>query len=253
MAKASDVADYLNNMALTFPAAAYSGPTLQTPLLIEGREQALIADKSLIVFAPEVSAHSRADILESTLFAQLAAKNKVPDETNTIGWYHAYIAILTKIGWSVEGGEVRNLSTSANDVEFERVIKNILTGAFTPHFMQMATKALAAIKSIAGVNGRIDAFEKNTHTETTGSFQIAVVTQESGAVSISLGTFLINTTDKIKQILFIKFSKDGTDLHYASSRLTLDPKVYDSIRQLIQQKLNGKAAEFVAEIPLASS
>lgn len=271
MAKALDVTDYLNDLQLTFPAAAYStrrahlsgtasgallypqpqgAPILQTPLLIEGREQAFIADKSLISFAPEVSGHNRADILESTLLAQLGAKSKVKDDTDTVGWFNAYIDILSKIGWSVEGGEIRNISTSANAVEFQNVIVNILNGAFDSSFMAAATKALDAIKNIGGVNGRIDAFEKNTHTENSGSFQIAVAKQEAGAVSINLGTFLITSTNQIKQILFIKFSKDDTALQYASSKLTLDPIVYSSIRQLIQKKLSGKAAEFVAEILL---
>jgi hypothetical protein len=213
-------------------------------------EQALIVDKTLIIFTPPVRRQNRADILESMLFAQMGANNKVPEETNSINWYNAYIDTLSEIGWEVEGGELRNLSTSANDIELHNVIINILTGAFGSCFVRITSTALDRIRSIAGTNGKIEAFEKNTHTENSDSFQVAVATEESGLVAIRLGTFLITTTDTIKHILFIKLAKEDTSLQYTSSRLTLDKNVYDNTRQLIQQKLRGKTTQFVTEIPL---
>jgi hypothetical protein len=214
-------------------------------------EQALIVDKTLIIFTPPVRRQNRADILESMLFAQMGANNKVPDETNSINWYNAHIDTLSEIGWEVEGGELRNLSTSANDIELHNVIINILTGAFGSCFVRITSTALDRIRSIAGTNGKIEAVEKNTHTENSGSFQVAVATEESGLVAIRLGTFLITTTDTIKHILFIKLGKVDTSLQYTSSRLTLDKNVYDNTRQLIQQKLKGKTTQFVTEIPLS--
>jgi len=221
------------------------------------KEQALIVDKSLIIFTPPVNVRHRGDILESMLFAQMGANNKVPEDTNSIDWYNAYIDTLSKIGWEVEGGELRNVSTSANHIELHKVIINILTGAFGSCFARITSTVLNTIRSIvngitsdAGAHGTIEAFERNTHTEKSGSFQIAVATEESGCLSIRLGTFLITTTDTIKHILFMKLVKDDTSLQYASSRLTLDQKVYNNTRQFIQNKLRGKATQLVTEIPL---
>lgn len=230
------------------------------------KEQALIVDKSLIIFTPPVNVHHRGDILESMLYAQMGANNKVPEDTNSINWYNAYIDTLAKIGWEVEGGELRNVSTSANHIELHKVIINILTGAFGSCFARITSTVLNTIRSIvtangmtatpdgiapyAGAHGKIEAFEKNTHSENSGSFQIAVATEESGLIAIRLGTFLITTTDTIKHILFIRLVKDDTSLQYAYSRLTLDQKVYNNTRQFIQQKLRGKTTQFVTEIPL---
>ncbi len=228
---------------------AAPGQVLPLPVK-DGKDQAMIVDKSLISFVSGLSAENRADILESTLLAQLGANSKVSDEKDVIGWYKAYIEILTKVGWTMEGGEVQQFSAKANVVELRAVIIDILKAAFGADFLQIVTRALDGIKSLADSNGKIEAFEKNTHSESNGSFQIGVATQEGDAVSMNLGTFLITSTSRISHILFIKFTKDETDLQYASGKLTLDQKIYENVRSLVQNKLSGRAVEFVSEIPV---
>ncbi|HET7003374.1 MAG TPA: hypothetical protein VFI33_18755 [Puia sp.] len=226
-------------------------PGQTQPLPVEdGKDQAMIVDKSLISFVSGLSAENRADILESTLLAQLGANSKVPDGKDVIGWYKAFIEILTKVGWTMEGGEVQQFSAKANVVELQSVIIDILKAAFGADFLQIVTRALDGIKALADSNGKIEAFEKNTHSESNGSFQIGVATQEGDAVSMNLGTFLITTSSRVSHILFIKFSKDETDLQYASGKLTLDQKIYENVRNLVQNKLSGRAVEFVTEIPV---
>jgi hypothetical protein len=228
---------------------AAPGQTLPLPVQ-NWKDQSMLVDKSLISFVSGLSAETRADILESTLLAQLGANGKAPDAKDVIGWYKAYIEILTKIGWTMEGGEVQQFSAKANVVELQSVIIDILKAAFGANFLQIVTRALDGIKSLADSNGKIEAFEKNTHAESNGSFQIGVATQAGDAVSMNLGTFLITSTSKISHILFIKFSKDETNLQYASGKLTLDQKIYENIRSLVQDKLSGRAVEFVTEIPI---
>jgi hypothetical protein len=228
-----------------------AAPNKATPLPTQdGKDQAMIVDKSLISFVSGLSAENRADILESTLLAQLGANGKVSDEKDVIGWYRAYIEILTKVGWTMEGGEVQQFSAKANVVELQTVIIDILKAAFGADFLQIVTRALDGIKSLADSNGKIEAFEKNTHSASNGSFQIGVATQEGDAVSMNLGTFLITSTSRISHILFIKFSKDETGLQYASGKMTLDQKIYENVRTLVQNKLSGRAVEFVTEIPV---
>lgn len=229
---------------------AAPGQTAPLPVL-DGKDQAMIVDdKSLISFVSGLSAENRADILESTLLAQLGANSKVPDHNDVIAWYKAYIEILTKVGWTMEGGDVQQFSAKANVVELQAVIIDILMAAFGADFLQIVKRALDGIKSLADSNGKIEAFEKNTHSASNGSFQIGVATQEGDAVSMNLGTFLITSTSRISHILFIKFTKDETDLQYASGKLTLDQRIYENVRSMVQNKLSGRAVEFVTEIPV---
>ena len=274
--------DYLHKLKLTFPSAAYSlphlasgrvrqpaapafqtapqpgsaplavlaGPEIQPLLLQDSREQVMLVHKSVMFFESGVNASNRADILESTLLAQMGAKAEVPDETNLTGWYKAYVEILSNIGWIVEGCDVKTFSAKAGTVEIQSVIIDILTAAFGADLVQMVRKTMESIKTLADSNGKLAAFENNTHSESNGSFQVAIVTQAGGAVSINLGTFLIVSTNKIKHILFINFSNDEAELQYASGKLTLDQTVYGNIRNLVRQKLSGRLTEFVSEIPI---
>jgi hypothetical protein len=240
------------------PAASIADPYYLSPdaglppmlLLNDNKEQAMLVDKSLISFVSGVNAANRADILESTLLAQMGAKAKMIDDSDIIGWYKAYVEILTKTGWAIEGGDIQNFTAKANVTEIQSVIIDILTAAFGSGLAQIVIKALESIKTLADSTGKIEAFEKNTHTESSGSFQIGVATQEGGAVSINLGTFLIKSTNKITHILFVKLSHDETELQYASGKLTLDQDIYAGLRSLIRQKLNGRLTEFVSDIPL---
>ncbi len=275
--------DYLYNLKLSFPEAAYperhimskkmaapaapsrssvSSGSIADPYFIppdagwpplilnDNKEQAVLVDKSLISFVSGVNAANRADILESTLLAQLGANAKVTDASDVIGWYKSYVEILTKTGWTIEGGDVQKFSAKASVVEIQSVIIDILTAAFGAGLVQIITKALESIKTLADSSGKIEAFEKNTHSERSGSFQVGIATQEGGAVSISLGTFLITSSNKINHILFVKFSNDETELQYASGKLTLDQEIYGNIRSLVRQKLNGRLLEFVSDIPI---
>ena len=240
------------------PAASIADPYYLSPvaelppmlLLNDNREQAMLVDKSLISFASGVNAANRADILESTLLAQLGARAKMTDDSDIISWYKAYVEILTKTGWTIEGGEIQNFTAKASVTEIDSVIIDILTAAFGSGLAQIVIKALESIKTLADTNGKIEAFEKNTHTESSGSFQLGVATQEGGTVSINLGTFLIKSTNKITHILFVKLSHDETELQYASGKLTLDQNIYAGLRSLIRQRLNGRLTEFVSDIPI---
>src|SRR5947209_6825811 len=76
---------------------AAPGTTMPLPVQ-DGKDQAMIVDKNLISFVGDLTSENKADVLESTLLAQLGANGKVPDENDVMGWYKAYIEILTKIG-----------------------------------------------------------------------------------------------------------------------------------------------------------
>ncbi len=94
------------------------------------------------------------------------------------------------------------------------------------------------------------AFEKNTHSLTKGCFQIALVVEKNDSVSMQLGTFLLTSTNKIKQILFFTSKKDKTTLQYTSRRGTLDTEVYAPVRDAVLQKLGANISTYVAEIEI---
>ena len=116
--------------------------------------------------------------------------------------------------------------------------------------MVVITKTLDAIKGLSDSNGKITVFEKNTHSFSKGAFQIGLVSEANGALSLQIGTFLVTSKNEIKKILFFKSIKDTTQLNYRSRTGTLNEELYAKIRTQIQDKLGGRMTEFIAEIEL---
>ncbi len=214
------------------------------------QEQSFFNAKSLVSFASGVTGQSKQDILDSTLFAQLAANKKYPEQNDTLKWYECFIDVMSKTGWVIEGAEMSSFSSSHDIYEVENVIIDILTTAFGGTYVAVIVKTLSALKGLSDTNAKIRAFEKNTHSQSKGAFQVGLAVEQNDTVSLNLGTFMINTSTQIKTILFFKSSKDKVELKYCSRKATLNPAIYNSIRETISAKLGDQLSNYVTEIDI---
>jgi len=214
--------------------------------MIQLQENGPVADKSLIYLVSGMSEENKAEMLESALFAQLGAKARVSPESDAIGWYKAYNDTLSKKGWTVEGGEVQQFASTGSVPEIQNAITDILMNAFGGAFVPIADNAIDAIRVLAAASGKNGVYEKNGSG--AGSFQIAVARQDGQHLSINLGTLLLSSSNKIRQMLFLRFTREVNALSYISGKMTPDQIVYEHTRKLIQQKLSEKAAQLVARI-----
>jgi len=216
----------------------------------EGVEQSFLNAKSLVSFVSDIDGQRRSDVLNSVLLAQLAANKKFPDENQLVDWYKEFVRVLNNLGWAIEGAEFSNFESNGTIFEVENAIISILTAAFGGPFMVVITKTLEAIKGLSDSNGKITAFEKNTHSLSKGAFQIGLANEENGAVTLQIGTFLLTSTTEIKKILFFKSTKDTTELSYCSRTGTLNEEIYAKVRTQVQDKLGGRITDFITEIEL---
>jgi hypothetical protein len=246
-----DIVSYVSDLDLQPPVGRFpvSRGVEATPVK-ECEEQAFLADKSLVSFIAEVSGQNRKDVLNSTLLAQMAANKKFPDEGDMLQWYRSFIDVLSNIGWDIENAEVSTFESSKEVFEIEDAIIDILTSAFGAGFMPVILKTLESIKNLSKKDHKIIAFEKNTHSLTKGCFQIALAVEKNEVVSMQLGTFLLTSDKKIKQILLFKSKKDKTSLQYTSRRGTLNSEAYSIVRDAVLQKLGANITAFVAEIEI---
>jgi len=214
--------------------------------MIQLQENGPVADKSLIYLVSGMSEENKAEMLESALFAQLGAKSRVSPESDAIDWYKAYNDTLSKKGWTIEGGEVQQFASTGSIPEIQNAITGILMNAFGGAFLPIADNAIDAIRALAAASGKDGIYEN--YKPGAGSFQIAVARQDGMNLSINLGTLLLSSSNKIRQMLFLRFTREVNVLSYASGKMTPDQIVYEHTRKLIQQKLNEKATQLVARI-----
>ncbi|MBO0935829.1 hypothetical protein J2I47_04645 [Fibrella sp. HMF5335] len=249
--EAHDPVTYVKNLSVQDAREAFpqerSG---QSPDMVEGIEQSFLNAKSLVSFVSDVNGQRRSDVLNSVLLAQLAANKKFPDENQLVDWYKTFVNVLMNLGWAIQGAEFATFEANDTVFEAENAIISILSAAFGGSFMVVITKTLDAIKGLSDSNGKITVFEKNTHSLSKGAFQIGLVSEANGALSLQIGTFLVTSTNEIKKILFFKSTKDTTQLTYCSRTGTLNEDMYATIRTQVQDKLGSKMTEFIAEIEL---
>jgi N-acetyl-anhydromuramyl-L-alanine amidase AmpD len=216
----------------------------------EGTEQSFLNARSLVSFVSDVNGQRRDDVLNSVLLAQLAANRQFPAEDQLLDWYKAFVGVLNKIGWVIEEAEFSTFESSGTVFDVQNAIIDILTTAFGGSFMALITRTLSAIKGLSDSNGKITAFEKNTHSISKGGFQIGLVKEENNTVYLQIGTFMLTSSNEIRRILFFKSTNDKTSLSYCSRTGTLNEEVYATIRSSVQQKLGLKADEFITGIEI---
>ena len=217
-----------------------------------GEEQAFINDRSLVSFATGVTASKRWDVLDSILFAQLAADKKYDLHTDTFDWYSRYHEVLRTLGWVTETNLFANKEIQNSVLEVKDEIISILSTAFGGvAIAPLVIKVLDSIKSLGDKDGSIIAFKKSISKDEKGAFQIAYASETDGLVTMLSGIFRITATNLLTQVLFFKSSKDFTGVSYNVSKNTFQEAGYSTVRELVVEKLGAARRSAIAELELA--
>ena len=137
---------FVKNVRLV-PASTRTGvPGDAPPITLEGTDaQALVVGTGLIAAADKVPAATRQDLVDCTLFAQLAATAAVTDATDVQQWYRAYFGTLTWLGWAQSDTGFEQYEFSGRNAEAHQAILGVLTALLGPQ-----AAALAVVKAAIG-------------------------------------------------------------------------------------------------------
>jgi hypothetical protein len=132
----------------------------------------------------------------------------------------------------------------------ENVVLDILGASLGGNAMAIITKTIEAFRKLSNADGRLVAFEKNTHTSEKGTFLIASADETNGVVSLSMAGFVVSSTEQIQRILFFKSTKEKTALQVATRTGTLNTDTYGLVRNDILTKLGVTVNEFIADLEI---
>lgn len=258
----TDPRQFVESLDLMFPGTqidrieAMEEPTINVRGLgglesvAEEKEKAFVNAGSLISFVSNVEEQNRSDVLNSTLIAQLAADHLFPDEEQIINWYEKYFEVLSKIGWNFEMDEFAEFEMGGNVFEMHNAVLDVLGAAIGGAHVALVAKTMDALRKLSDTDNKLILFEKKSHSLTKGNFQIGLVNETNGAISMAMGAFIVDTHDRIGRVLFFKSSKENTKLSHRLAKGTLVTDVYEVVRGAILQKLADKAKNFVAELDI---
>lgn len=248
---------FVNNVRLA-PAPRRAGPVAGAPPagLKETDPQALVVGASLVAAAGRVPAAMRQDLVDCTLFAQLAATGTVADAADVGPWYRAYFGALTALGWAQSDTRFERYEFAGRNAEAHQAVLEVLTALLGPQAAALAI-VKAAIEALRSMNENrpwLTLFERESTAADSARFQVAAAeVDDSDLLQVALAGFSLKTTSEVTQVLFCKFASSGTSLEYAAGQATIYEAALADLRPTIAARLADYRRAMIGEITLPAA
>lgn len=229
------------------------------PKLEDNQAQVLVAGSGLIVAADDVPAQTREDLINCTLFAQLAASSEVPDAKKIMPWYDAYFRYLTILGWAQSDRQFQDYRFSGQHVEAHKAIEKVLVALLGPQAaaLMVVEAALQALQEIEENSPWLTLFDHQSKIEKAARFQVATAQPDAnGLLQTALVAFNLEAKSNFTQVLFFRFSSSSTNLKYAAGKATIYEAALAGQRAEIARRLADYRRTMVGEVkfpPLAAT
>lgn len=206
---------------------------------------------SLVSFVAGVSPQNQADVLNSTLLAQLAANKKFDREKNTTDWYAYYRNVLENVGWVVQAFQFDKYNVGGASVTVDKIVLDVLAAIATGNDLAVITTTLNAVKNLSKSNdNRIVLFDHASHGASNGNFQISSCAESGGQVAMKIGAFYFSSNQNVERFLWFNFSSSNSTIYKGAQDMTLNGKVFEQARTTVVTKLGDNAKNFVANLDI---
>ena len=220
------------------------------PDLYNNKTEGYVDAGSLVSFTDKPNAQNKADVLYSTLLAQLAANKKHDREGEPSNWYKEYINVLTNVGWVIQKDlpiflkyDPKEMSFKMSDVVIDLLLSLVEDDDGGP-LTDSAKKTLDALKKSSP--DTIKLLASNSSSVHSGNFQILSCTVDpSGKDILFLLAFYFVASKVDLNYLFFTYEDSQIKLSKSAGVFALDEEVYGKVRAAIIQKLGVKTHSLV--------
>ncbi len=219
--------------------------------LKQAEAQSLVVGSGLVVAAENVPVKTREDLINCTLFAQIAAGKNAGDPTNVKQWYDEYFKALTIIGWAQSDTQFEEYKFTSKNAEAHQAIMKVLTVLLGPQTAALVVvkTVLDALQSMNSDSPWITLFDSQSKTGRSARFQVATAQIDPGGLlQIALVGFDLKTKASQTQVLFFKWKASSTKLKYAAGKATIFEAALAEQRDEIAGWLSDFRKQFVQEV-----
>lgn len=215
-------------------------------------DQAFVVGSGTVSFTKSLPADQRADVMDSTLFAQLAANKKYDWEVEPDAWYAYYCKVLNYAGWVVTGMGVSTLSAKGISQTVEQEIIAVIQAALGQAMSAVAlvAKTLKALTDATRNGPALTLFRQRSEKYQTANCQIAIATGEGETASLAFAGFRLDFTVQVVQVLFFTFTSKQARLRQNYRTYVLNSSAYASVKEDIQRRIQVLRQRLMAEIEL---
>lgn len=224
----------------------------EPPIELKAAEaQSLVVGSGLIIAAENVPVQTREDLINCTLFAQLAASGAVSSPQEVAEWYDAYFKTLTALGWAQSDTQFQEYKFSSVNAEAHKAVMQVIAVLLGPQAVALAVvkTALDALQSMNENSPWITLFDQQSRSEKFARFQVATAQLDpNGLLQTALVGFQLKAKSKLTQVLFFKFSSSATTLKYAAGKATIYEAALADQRAEIAQRLAAYRRTYVGQV-----
>lgn len=225
---------------------------IKPPIELKSTEaQTLVVGSGLISAAENVPVETREDLINCTLFAQLAASGAVSDPTDISRWYDAYFKTLTALGWAQSDSQFEDYEFSTKNAEAHQAIMKVLAVLLGPQAAALVVvkTAIEALQSMSENSPWITLFDRQSKTGNSARFQVATAQLDpNGLLQTALVGFSLKTKSTLTQVLFFKYKSSSTSLRYAAGKATIYEAALRGQREAIAERLASYRASYVGQV-----
>lgn len=223
------------------------------PEFDEARRQALVVGSDVVSFTVGVEADFRKAIADSSLFAQLAASQKVGPDAEPMAFFDAYFAVLIGLGWMVQKRETAEFTYKGMGFDVHEAVIGVITAFLAP----IAGAGAAAVAVLRGLH-QMDAdkpfiklFDKQSRRANIGRFQFTYVHQDPDhGLSAEIMAFALDAKETVTQVLFFRLKKGDTHLRRSLATLSIDTEALAELRPNLAGKVKAFRTALIAEADL---
>ena len=159
-------------------------------LAADGGEQGFVDAGALVSFVNKISKQSRYDVLNSTLFAQLAADYLYNRKTQSKDWYEKYVEVLSHVGWDLQSFQFEQYRTSGETLQISEIIIDIAKAIVSGEELKTVKRVVETLDDAVNKPSWEIFSKESSGPSSTGNFQLMPCKEDSsGQVVMAMGCF----------------------------------------------------------------
>ncbi|KAI0717556.1 hypothetical protein C8T65DRAFT_112113 [Cerioporus squamosus] len=217
-------------------------------------DDAAVASRS-IVWVGDLDKQQKSDVLESTLFGQLAAdkQHSSDSEEETLAWYKKYTDTLETIGWVVEKADFAGVKYDKTEgTMHDTVLEQLANDAtVSKSLYSSVARAMLAFARAGPDSEAENVFDSSSVASSSefASFQIAVASVDQGNVVLTLLAWFYSSNQRVGNALWFEWQNATLSIKTSTLTMTLNSNVYERVRDSIHERLES-ASKLDQIVPL---
>jgi hypothetical protein len=215
-----------------------------------GHKSAQVNYGSLTSFVENLADRDKADVMNSTLLAQLSASQSYNRMENPSNWYKFYLNVLEQVGWNVPSFAFDTYTSGGSTVELDKAVLGILAGIATGSEIALVQATMNALHNQSASSAPMNIWNVSASKGNNGNFQIFPVANVNGNVVMTMLGMQFTAQTSSGGFLWRTWQSTDINIQRAANKFELDQQYYKMVRQQIIDKLGDRAKTFVADLPI---